>query len=782
MPFRCIALLALGLTVSLAPAQELRVNGSLTSANLVLNPVFNNSVNLTGPAGAPFWWGFDVDPGPTTLIGGIQVPIGVTLNTIDLGMGQPFPAGGSGISFGTGDPALAGITFYSVAAFVDQGALVVSNGITFTFVLPGANAGPDAVALTSSTVTLDGSGNVLPANGELPPGTTAQWAITASPAGGSATLGNDQDAFPTFSADTAGTYTVEVAITDGGGTTTDTVDVHVYDISFASPIDGSFATSAFNVDGTVAGPNILGLEIDGQSVTINAGAFNAGSTSPSGVMNPVVARLTTQTGQVLEKAVTVINATSAPIGSLGAPGTIFRIGGATLDALEPPIEAVIAALPLNAIVTALPPIPIIPTGTITANFTFTGASFDPNTVDFDFFPSNNAIGVSMTLNTLAFTADIDGIVFGGPFLEQATITADSAVVTGEIVIGSNPQGGIEVTMVNSVATMNNFNMSVTGLIGIFLGLLEPAVQTVFETALVGILDTIPAALNPALAGLVVSADLNGVGIPMTVDFPLNGVFYDSEGLTLANDFIAAATSISPTAPALTDYLSVVGTVPGFGPTTPVNMVPFDLASGIGDDVLNQTLAELVRNGILELDVSGTLGTGAGAIVLTAGAIDTILPGAGFDRFPAGAAVSIQVRHTTAPAVMFSSTGTEMAYVHLGNASLTFLVDSFGTNVPVLTVGTTAQSGLAIAVDPVAGTITVTPGTVTVDTTVQGSLAGVDASGSLAGMTQIVQQILPLITGPLSSLPLPAGAFGGGIVEVSVSPMNPDMFITYLDTP
>ena len=233
-------------------------------------------MTLTGPAGAPFWWGFDVDPGPSTLSGGIQIPIGVTANTIDLGMGQPFPAGGAGINFGTGDPALAGITFYSVAAFLEQGAVIASNGITFTFVLAGANAGPDASALVDTTITLDGSLNALPANGELPSGTTAQWTVTGTPAGGSATLGNDQDVFPTFSADTPGTYTVEVAVTNAGGTTVDTTDVSVYDIGFTSPVDGTFTQSAFNVDGTVDGPNIQSLEVNGTPVTINAGTFDAG--------------------------------------------------------------------------------------------------------------------------------------------------------------------------------------------------------------------------------------------------------------------------------------------------------------------------------------------------------------------------------------------------------------------------------------------------------------------------------------------------------------------------
>jgi len=697
-------------------------------------------------------------------------------------MGQPFPAGGTGFTFTASSPSLVGLTLYSAAVYLDQGAIVASNGISFTFVATGANAGPDAVALTNEEVTLDGSGLLDPGTGQLPSGTTVQWSIAGSPPGSNPSIRNSQGAFGVFSSDIAGTYAVDLQINGPGGLSGDQVDVMVYDVTFASPVDGAFTSSPVSVSGSVSGPGIASLEINNQSTAINAGSFNAGTLTPTGLMNPITASLTTATGKVLERTITVINGTGAPVGSLASPGTAIRIGGATLDGLEPAIELLLQTLPLNQVITTIPPVPLVPSGLFTATLQFTGASFDPTSVDFDIYPLNNAIGISMTLNQLQITADVTGDIFGAPYSETMTISADSVVLSGEMVIASNANGVLEVTMQNSSVTLTNFNLSVTGALGLFQGLIEPLVQTGLETALAGILSSIPQALNPLLANVVLSVDLTASGIPMTVDFPLNGVFYDMDGFTIANDFQAMSTSLSPNAPQITDYLTTVGSVPGFGTSTPINMVPFDIAAGLNDETLNQSLAEFVRNGVLELDVTGSLGTGTGAIALTAGALNVLLPGTGFDRFDANAPGEVSVRWTTAPATTFSPTGTEMAELHIGNALVTISVDEGGTSVPVLSLGASVQAGLTIVVDPAAGTLTITPGTATVATSLRGSLAGTDPGGAPINAVQIIQQLLPLITGPLSSIPLPGTGLGGAVVEISVSGANPDTLTTYVDLP
>ena len=758
-------------------AQTLTVNGSTSHANLPLDPSVTHALVLTGPAGVPFHWIADQDPGPST-VGPVTLPVGITPATIDVGMGMPFPATGTAqVSLTIGDLALVGQTFYSVGVFLDPSGVLVSNGVSLTFVLPGADAGPDAATFVDQAVTLDGSA-MLNAAGVIPTGTNPTWAVTSAPGGAAPQLQNAQGAFPVFSTDTAGSYTVELQTLGPNGLATDQATVEVYDVQFASATDGSFVSGSVTLDGTIDGPSFSSFAVNGGAASTVGNAFAAGTLTPVGIMNPITASISTTSGQVIERTITVINGVSAPVGSLGVPGTALRMNGPALDAIEPPVEAALAQLPLNTLFTAVPTIPLIPTGAFTANLTFTGASFDPTTVDFDLFPSNCAIGVAITLNTLSITADITGTqLFGGAYSETATITADSVVISGDMIIGTNAQGEAEITLQNTSASFVNFNMQVTGILGLFIGLIEPLVETALATAFESALLVIPSALNPLLAGLALSVDLSASGIPMVVDLPINSVCYDADGLTLANDFQATPTQTSPSAPAITDYLTTAGSVPTFGPTTAINGVAYDFALGIDDELMNQSLAALTIAGALDLDLSDL-----GGSPLTAGALALTLPGAGFDAFPASTPVTLRVRQTTAPAVVFAATG-DAASLLVGNQRLIFLAEpAAGVQVPVLEAGITASAALTISIDPTVGALTITPGAATVSPTSGGTIAGANPTAALGGLNGIVTQVLPLITQPLSGIPLPFTGASGGVVEVSVPGASPSMLITWLDLP
>ncbi|NRA97310.1 MAG: hypothetical protein HRU14_13995, partial [Planctomycetes bacterium] len=691
---------------------------------------------------------------------------------------MPFPATGTAqVSLTIADLALAGQTFYSVGVFLDSSGVLVSNGVSLTFVLPGADAGPDAATFVGQAVTLDGS-PMLNAAGVIPSGTNPAWTVTSAPAGSAPQLQNDQGAFPVFSADMAGTYTIELQTMGPGGLSADTATVDVFNVQFSSATDGAFVSGPVALDGTIDGPPFSSLDINGSAAGVVGNAFSAGTLMPTPIMNPITASVTTVSGQVLERTITVINGAAAPMGSLGTPGTALRMNGPALDAIEPPVETALAQLPLNALFTAIPTIPIIPSGIFTANLTFTGASFDPTTVDFDLFPANCAIGVAITLNTLSITADITGTqLFGGAYSETATITADSVIITGEMIIALNAQGGIETTLQNTSASFVNFNMQVTGILGLFFGLVQPAVETALATAFESALTVIPTALNPVLAGLALTVDLSASGIPMQIDLPLNSVCYDTDGLTLANDILATPTQTSPTAPAITDYLTTPGSVPTFGPTTAVNGVAYDFALGVDDELMNQSLAALTIAGALDLDL-----TDLGGTPISASALAMTLPGAGFDAFPASTPVTLRVRQTTAPAIAFSATG-DAASLRIGNQRLIFVAEpAAGIQVPVLEVGVTTSAALTITIDPTAGSLTLTPGTITVTATAGGAIAGANATGALGGINSIVQQIVPLITQPLSGIPLPFTGAGGSVVEVSVPGASPSMLLTWLDIP
>lgn len=83
---------------------------------------------------------------------------------------------------------------------------------------PVANAGPDQDVKTGSTVYLDGTGSYDPDDDSI----TYSWAFVSKPAD-STTLSGADTATPTFVADTDGSYEVELTVSDGGLSSTDSV-------------------------------------------------------------------------------------------------------------------------------------------------------------------------------------------------------------------------------------------------------------------------------------------------------------------------------------------------------------------------------------------------------------------------------------------------------------------------------------------------------------------------------------------------------------------------------
>lgn len=93
-----------------------------------------------------------------------------------------------------------------------------------------ANAGADLTADVGALVSLDGSASSDTDGDEL----TFAWSLTASPSGSAATLHGAETATPRFTPDAAGTYELELTVSDGTDSATDVVSVTVNDFPFNS--------------------------------------------------------------------------------------------------------------------------------------------------------------------------------------------------------------------------------------------------------------------------------------------------------------------------------------------------------------------------------------------------------------------------------------------------------------------------------------------------------------------------------------------------------------------
>lgn len=98
-----------------------------------------------------------------------------------------------------------------------------------------ADAGADQLVSVGDEVVLDGSGSADSEGDAF----TFQWQITASPTGSVATLNNPTTATPSFTPDVAGTYTVELVISNEKGQNTDEVIISAEEAIAPEEIGGT---------------------------------------------------------------------------------------------------------------------------------------------------------------------------------------------------------------------------------------------------------------------------------------------------------------------------------------------------------------------------------------------------------------------------------------------------------------------------------------------------------------------------------------------------------------
>ncbi len=254
------------------------------------------------------------------------------------------------------EPTLVNPTFaadvagqYTAQLTVSDGVATTSASVTITTrnTAPVANAGTDQTVAAGSVVHLDGSGSTDADGDSL----TYSWVITSKPTGSNAALSNASSITPTFVADAAGTYTIQLSVNDGHSHTA-TASVNVSTLNQA-PIANAGANQTTPIGIPVQLDGTGSTDPDGDTLTYlwtftyrptGSNATLSGVTTATPSLTPDVAgnyviqlRVDDGHSHTATATVSVSTSNSAPIADAGpaqtvaAGATVFLDGSASHD-------------------------------------------------------------------------------------------------------------------------------------------------------------------------------------------------------------------------------------------------------------------------------------------------------------------------------------------------------------------------------------------------------------------------------------------------------------------
>jgi len=257
------------------------------------------------------------------------------------------------------NPTAVKPTFYADMIGVYVAQLIVNDGtvnstaatvtITTGDTAPVANAGPAQSVALGTVVLLDGTGSSSATGKSL----TYQWSLLSKPANSTAALASPTSAHPSFTADAAGNYVVQLIVSDGFlGNLPATVTISTIN---SVPVANAGPAQSVNVGAAVTLDGSGSSDADGDPLTYSwailtqpaggaAVLSNANAVKPSFVANVAgiyVAQLIVNDGKVnslpATVTITVIQPNQAPVVSAGPdqvislPATTVLLAGTVTD-------------------------------------------------------------------------------------------------------------------------------------------------------------------------------------------------------------------------------------------------------------------------------------------------------------------------------------------------------------------------------------------------------------------------------------------------------------------
>jgi len=200
------------------------------------------------------------------------------------------PAGSTAV---LSNPAIVNPTFtpnaegnYVIQLVVTDAAGLSSSPASVTISTidapPVANAGPSqTITATGTLVHLDGTQSYDLAGLAI----TYQWSFVSKPAGSNAALTGPTTATPSFVADVAGNYSIQLVVTDSLGTVSSPSSVLV-SFNDVAPIANAGSSQSAVVGGTVTLNGSKSTDTDGVALTYQWSVVSAPSGSKAAILNP----------------------------------------------------------------------------------------------------------------------------------------------------------------------------------------------------------------------------------------------------------------------------------------------------------------------------------------------------------------------------------------------------------------------------------------------------------------------------------------------------------------
>ena len=215
------------------------------------------------------------------------------------------------------------VVFMALIAGCGGGGGGTSDAPASTNSAPVASAGANQSAVTSTSVTLNGSAS-SDANGDP---LTYAWSFTSRPAGSTAALAGATTATPTFTPEIAGSYVVGLTVNDGKVSSTAATVTITATTANAAPVANAGSSQNVLVGGVVTLNGSASSDANGDPLTYAwsftsrpagstaalAGATTATPTFTPDIAGSYVVGLTVNDGKVSSARATVtITATSPP--------------------------------------------------------------------------------------------------------------------------------------------------------------------------------------------------------------------------------------------------------------------------------------------------------------------------------------------------------------------------------------------------------------------------------------------------------------------------------------